>query len=85
MKKIAFAIAETLPLSITAGSANVQSRPGGCLNNRLGGAVAGHSQAGTGSREPWQAVILASINAESTSARSGSRTKSATGFPSADL
>jgi hypothetical protein len=44
MKKIAFAVAVTLPLSITAGSANVQSRPGGCLNNRLGGAVAGHSQ-----------------------------------------
>ncbi|WP_193557317.1 hypothetical protein [Microvirga pakistanensis] len=46
MKKIALAAAVMFSLCIAAGSAEAQSRPGGCLKYGLGGAVAGHFAGG---------------------------------------
>jgi hypothetical protein len=46
MKKIATAVAVMLSFGITAGPAEAQSRPGGCLKYGLGGAVAGHFAGG---------------------------------------
>lgn len=46
MKKIALAATVMLSFGIAAGSAEAQSRPGGCLKYGLGGAVAGHFAGG---------------------------------------
>lgn len=46
MKKSALAATIMLSLGIAAGSAEAQSRPGGCLKYGLGGAVAGHFAGG---------------------------------------
>lgn len=46
MKKIALAAAVMLSFGVAAGSAEAQSRPGGCLKYGLGGAVAGHFAGG---------------------------------------
>lgn len=46
MKKIALAATVTLSFTIAAGSAEAQSRPGGCLKYGLGGAVAGQFAGG---------------------------------------
>jgi hypothetical protein len=46
MKKIALATAVMLSFGIAAGSADAQSRPGGCLKYGLGGAVAGQFAGG---------------------------------------
>jgi hypothetical protein len=46
MRKIALAAAVIFSLGITAGSAEAQSRPGGCLKYGLGGALAGHFAGG---------------------------------------
>jgi hypothetical protein len=84
MKKIALIAVAMLSFGIATGPAEAQGRPGGCLKYGLGGAARVTSRADIGSRVLWQAVPLGSINAESTSERSGSRTKSGTGFRSAD-
>jgi hypothetical protein len=46
MKKIALAATVMLSFGIATGSAEAQSRPGGCLKYGLGGAVAGHFAGG---------------------------------------
>jgi hypothetical protein len=46
MKKIMLAAALMLSLGVASGSAEAQSRPGGCLKYGLGGAVAGHFAGG---------------------------------------
>src|SRR5919112_6062808 len=46
MRKIALAAAVMLSFGIAAGSAEAQSRPGGCLKYGLGGAIAGHFAGG---------------------------------------
>jgi hypothetical protein len=46
MKKIALAATIMLTFGVAAGSAEAQSRPGGCLKYGVGGAVAGHFAGG---------------------------------------
>jgi hypothetical protein len=46
MKKIALAATIMLSFGVAAGSAEAQSRPGGCLKYGVGGAVAGHFAGG---------------------------------------
>ena len=46
MKKFVLAATVMLSLGIASGSAEAQSRPGGCLKYGLGGAVAGHFAGG---------------------------------------
>ena len=46
MRHIVFVGAVLLSLSVSAGSAEAQSRPGGCLKYGLGGAVVGHFAGG---------------------------------------
>ena len=46
MRKIALAATVMLLFGIAAGSAEAQSRPGGCLKYGLGGAIAGHFAGG---------------------------------------
>jgi hypothetical protein len=46
MRRTVIAAAVTLVVSICSGSAQGQSRPGGCLKYGLGGAVAGHFAGG---------------------------------------
>lgn len=46
MRKIALAAAVMLSFGIAAGSAEAQSRPGGCLKYGLGGVIAGHFAGG---------------------------------------
>jgi hypothetical protein len=46
MRKIALAATVMLSFGIAAGSAEAQSRPGGCLKYGLGGAIAGHFAGG---------------------------------------
>jgi hypothetical protein len=46
MRHIVFVGAVLLSLSVSAGSAKAQSRPGGCLKYGLGGAVVGHFAGG---------------------------------------
>src|SRR3712207_9179630 len=46
MKIVVFATAALLALGASVGSAEAQSRPGGCLKYGLGGAVIGHFAGG---------------------------------------
>src|SRR3712207_522541 len=46
MRKIALAAIVMFSLGVAAGSAEAQSRPGGCLKYGLGGAIAGHFAGG---------------------------------------
>ena len=46
MKIVVFATAALLALGASVGSAQAQSRPGGCLKYGLGGALAGHFAGG---------------------------------------
>ena len=64
MRKLALIGAAMLALAAT--SSSVEARPGGCLKYGLGGAVAGHLQAGTAGKVlPW-AVWWASFSGDGT-------------------